>query len=68
LLLVSDGVTEAFSSAGELFGKARLVDLLRGAAGRRPGDALVLVDRAVMDFAMGCDQSDDITCLALAHL
>jgi sigma-B regulation protein RsbU (phosphoserine phosphatase) len=68
LLLVSDGVTEAFSALGDEFGEVRLIELLRGIAGCAPPEALLSIDRAVTEFAAGCDQSDDITCLALAHL
>jgi len=63
LLLYTDGLTEAFSAAGEEFGDQRLVDALAAARG---GDAAAVADRclsAVDEFAIGAAQSDDMTCL-----
>ena len=68
LMLVSDGVTEAFSADGAIFGEPRLEALLQGLSGRGAREALVAVDQAVTRFAADCEQSDDITCLALACL
>jgi sigma-B regulation protein RsbU (phosphoserine phosphatase) len=67
LFLFSDGITEAFSAAGEEFGTARLEAALEQASGL--GSAAVvrrLLDQ-VSAFAAGADQSDDITCLALVY-
>lgn len=66
-VLISDGVTEAFSVADEPFGEERLVRLLGGLAGRTAADTVAGIDRAVTDFATGREQFDDITCLALAY-
>ncbi len=68
LFVVSDGVTEAFAPDGSLFGEARLEALLRGLARPRAAEALAAVEAAVGVFAAGCEQSDDITCLALARV
>jgi len=66
LFLYTDGVTEAFSLDRELFGEERLERLLEVGAAlpleRWMGSVLDAVDR----FAEGAEQSDDITCLALA--
>jgi serine phosphatase RsbU (regulator of sigma subunit) len=67
LLLVSDGVTEAFSASDEIFGEERLLQLLPGLAGRDAAEAIAAIDRAVTAFAVGREQFDDITCLALAY-
>ena len=64
LLLYTDGVTEAFDPAGELFGEERLLESLREVA----PSAKDLVERvlaAVRTFARGAPQSDDIALLAL---
>lgn len=68
LVLISDGVTEAFSVEGKEFGEGRLQQLLGGLVGHSAAETVAAIDRAVVDFAVGCEQSDDITCLALAHL
>jgi serine phosphatase RsbU (regulator of sigma subunit) len=68
LFVVSDGVTEAFATDGGLFGEERLMAVLRGLARPSAAEALAAVEAAVNAFAAGCEQSDDITCLALARL
>jgi sigma-B regulation protein RsbU (phosphoserine phosphatase) len=65
LFLSSDGISEAFSQDGQLFGDDRLKESLAGCA---PVDARTVVDAiagTVADFTEGAEQSDDITCLAL---
>ena len=60
LALFSDGITEAFSDAGEEFGEARLVEILRA---HRTLEAAALVDvviRRVAEFS-GSEQEDDMT-------
>ncbi len=64
LLLYTDGVTEAFDPAHDLFGEERLLQALREAA----PSSKVMVDRvlaAVRTFARGEPQSDDIALLAI---
>jgi serine phosphatase RsbU (regulator of sigma subunit) len=68
VMLISDGVTEAFSKSGDMFGESRLATLLAHSPGRDVARVVTRVDQAVTEFASGCDQSDDITCLALLHL
>jgi len=65
LLVLTDGVTEAQSPAGELFGRERVITVLDG-SGREPLTAVVdrLVE-AVLAFEGGGDLSDDLTVLAL---
>jgi sigma-B regulation protein RsbU (phosphoserine phosphatase) len=63
LLLYTDGLTEAFSAAGEEFGEPRLTAALAGAKG---GEAAAVADHciaAVEAFSGGAAQSDDMTCL-----
>jgi phosphoserine phosphatase RsbU/P len=66
LFLFSDGITEAFDAAGNEFGAARLEQALEDARGAAAADLVRRVLGAVASFAAGADQSDDITCLALA--
>jgi serine phosphatase RsbU (regulator of sigma subunit) len=67
LCLVSDGVTEAHASSGELFGNARLERLLLGLrGGERSARAIVdAVCDGVATFVAGAEASDDITVLVL---
>ncbi len=66
--LYTDGVTEAFNKKGDPFAEDRLEAVLRGTTGRRPGDVIKAVDKAVRSFADGAPQSDDITALALRRI
>jgi phosphoserine phosphatase RsbU/P len=65
LFVYSDGITEAFDSAGGQFGPARLEAALE--AGRCDSAAALVagVLGAAAAFAADTEQSDDITCLAL---
>jgi sigma-B regulation protein RsbU (phosphoserine phosphatase) len=65
LVLFSDGVSEAQDAAGEEFGEARLLDVLRGAS---DAPVATLVDRvfaAIDAFAGDAPQFDDITMLVV---
>ncbi len=66
LCLVSDGVTEAMNSAGELYGAARLRACIERA--RTAGSARELVEiirNDVAAFVAGAEPADDITLLVL---
>lgn len=62
LVLYTDGVTEAFNAAGEMFGMARLI---QAAATAEPDAAPEALLRHILDrlktFVGGAEQSDDIT-------
>jgi sigma-B regulation protein RsbU (phosphoserine phosphatase) len=60
LVVFSDGITEAFDHAGEEFGEARLVALLRAHRHLRPGELLDAVLAEVRRFS-GTTQEDDQT-------
>jgi sigma-B regulation protein RsbU (phosphoserine phosphatase) len=66
LLAFSDGVTEAISAAGELFGHARLEALLGTCSDRTPAGLLAAVGAGIAQFAGDAEQSDDIALLAFA--
>lgn len=65
LVLYTDGVTEAFNGAEELFGMERLAEVLKGCAGLPPEEWLERILEAVGSFAQGAPQSDDITVVVL---
>lgn len=63
LVLFTDGVTEARSPDGELFGDARLAEAARAAA-RRHHDATAILEAITSEiaaFTAGADQADDLT-------
>jgi len=63
----TDGVTEAFSPAGEEYGTERLENFLGAHANETP-DALCRDVRAdVLVFEDGGEQADDVTCFALRY-
>jgi sigma-B regulation protein RsbU (phosphoserine phosphatase) len=68
LVLYSDGVTEAFDPAEELFGDDRLLARLAERPGRNAAETVESVLEAVRHHAGSAPQSDDITILALRRL
>lgn len=65
LLVYSDGITEAMTPDGELFGERRLRALLAGMGAAPPARIIQEVLDAVQGWADGAAQSDDVTLLAL---
>jgi sigma-B regulation protein RsbU (phosphoserine phosphatase) len=63
LFCFTDGVTEARSRSGELFGETRLRDALK--PGRSAEQVVADVVSAVEAFAAGAEPADDITVLAV---
>lgn len=72
LVLYTDGVSEAFSATGEMFGDEGLAKTLRRSVG--PGaipsapDLTQAIAESVDRFAVGAPQSDDITILVFKYL
>jgi sigma-B regulation protein RsbU (phosphoserine phosphatase) len=64
LVLFTDGVTEAGSAGGELFGEERLERVLRSSSSSPVADVCRSVIRAASDFTRG-DLPDDATVLVL---
>ena len=67
LFLFSDGIPEAFDAAGVAFGAARLEEALDAAGDCGAAELVRRVLAATTGFAGGAEQSDDITCMALAY-
>jgi phosphoserine phosphatase RsbU/P len=65
ILIATDGVTEAFSATGEVFGNDRLEARIADHAGSDPGDLIAGISASIAAFARGVAQSDDLTGLAL---
>lgn len=64
-VLGTDGIWEARSPSGELFGKNRLREVIRANADRDAGAIADAVLAAVADFRQGGPQGDDITLIIL---
>jgi sigma-B regulation protein RsbU (phosphoserine phosphatase) len=65
LVLYTDGVTEAQSGAGELYGAERLADVLRGNAAQPPRPLAAAVLRDVVAFRGDAAVDDDVTLMIL---
>jgi serine phosphatase RsbU (regulator of sigma subunit) len=66
LCLMSDGVAEAQSPGGELFGAPRVQQVLLGCGAQSgAGDVVRALQTAVLAFASGSEPADDLTILAL---
>ncbi len=69
LCLMSDGVAEAQSPGGELFGAPRVHQVLLGCGAQAgAGDVVRALQTAVLAFASGSEPADDLTILALRWL
>lgn len=65
LVLFTDGVVEAFNSAGEEFSDDRWLNVIRGLPNLNAQQTLQYLMKTVEDFVGATRQSDDITCLVL---
>ncbi len=68
LVLYTDGITEAMDAQGQLFGKERLIDAVRGA---NPANARALIDAilaAVREYTGDTPQADDLTIVTVRRL
>lgn len=65
LLLYTDGLTEAFSPDGMLFGDARLLETLVANRGFSADDMLIFVEEQLNDFIDTAPLSDDLTMISI---
>lgn len=68
ILLFTDGVTEAFNAMDEAYGETRLETVLSASAGQSAQAVVGTLNEDVARFAMGTQQSDDITMLYLKYI
>ena len=68
VLLYTDGITEAENDAGELFGSARLCDILRAMHAFRPGEIIDAVRLKVAQFTGSNTMVDDVTMVVMKVL
>jgi sigma-B regulation protein RsbU (phosphoserine phosphatase) len=67
LLLMTDGLTEAFSAGREMFGRDRIIEVIRRT---RDADSEQIVEeifREVASFSEGTEQADDMTIIVMKH-
>ncbi len=67
MFLYTDGITEAMNVDDEEFTEARLEAVLAGGHDLPVDSVLENVTGAVVNFAAGAEQSDDITCIVLRY-
>ncbi|WP_169729010.1 PP2C family protein-serine/threonine phosphatase [Desulfatirhabdium butyrativorans] len=65
LLFGTDGIWEARNDHGEMFGKKRLMDLIRSNADAGVEDLVDIIIRNVREFQQSVRQEDDITLVAI---
>jgi serine phosphatase RsbU (regulator of sigma subunit)/putative methionine-R-sulfoxide reductase with GAF domain/anti-sigma regulatory factor (Ser/Thr protein kinase) len=65
LLLYTDGVTEAFSPEGQLFGEGRLIEIVKATIRDSAGSILDAIESAVDTFMNSTIPADDLTLVAL---
>jgi sigma-B regulation protein RsbU (phosphoserine phosphatase) len=68
LVFYTDGITEAFSADGEIFGDERLKEVLTTFSREAVDEILDRIDGAVNQFIADYPVSDDITLIALKRL
>jgi sigma-B regulation protein RsbU (phosphoserine phosphatase) len=68
LLLYTDGLTEAFSPDGSLFGDSRLMDALISIQKHTADEVLVLVEHRLNEFIETVPLGDDLTMLSVKRM
>ena len=68
VILYTDGITEAFNGAGELFGLDRLCEIFRNKQASSAEETSEMVFDAVNEFAGEEPQSDDQACLVFRRV
>jgi len=61
LALISDGIFEYMGDNNEQFGEQRAIDILRQHQNKPMAELITLLDQAVLSFAHGSPQNDDMT-------
>lgn len=67
LLIYTDGITEAFNPAQQLFSEQRLIEAARGINSLSASQGVDSIHDAVTRFAAGATQSDDLTLLLVRY-
>jgi sigma-B regulation protein RsbU (phosphoserine phosphatase) len=65
LLLYTDGLTEAFSPDGDLFGEVRLLDVMSSLAADAAEEVIRSIEECLNDFIDPLPLADDLTMMAI---
>jgi sigma-B regulation protein RsbU (phosphoserine phosphatase) len=68
LVCVSDGITEAVNTAGEIWDESGVEKVLKQTAGRPAAEFIECMVGAADAYATGAEQADDMTLVALRVL
>ena len=68
LFLYTDGLTEAFSPQSELFGEARLLDVMQSLNSKTPDETLLAIEECLNEFIETIPLGDDLTMLAIRRI
>lgn len=68
LFMYTDGLTEAFSSSGDMFGEERLVDVLGSLKEEPAEEILALVENRLNEFSDTVPPEDDLTMLVVRRV
>jgi sigma-B regulation protein RsbU (phosphoserine phosphatase) len=68
LLLYTDGLTEAFSADGDLFGDVRLIEALTSTQSHTSDEVLVAVEEHLNEFIGLVPLGDDLTMLVIKRV
>ncbi len=67
LVMITDGIPEAFDENNEAFGDDRLLEVVSSLPNRGAGDDVKQIIKAVDEFVGNAPQFDDITCVVLHY-
>jgi sigma-B regulation protein RsbU (phosphoserine phosphatase) len=65
MVIFTDGVSEAVSQKGDMFGEERLRELLRNFSGENVQDLVAAINEELRVFTIGANQADDITLIVV---
>lgn len=68
LLLYTDGLTEAFSPGGDLFGEVRLLDVMDSLAAGTAEEVIKSIEECLNDFIDPLPLADDLTMMAIRRV
>ena len=67
LVVASDGITESFNPAGDMFGEPRLVETLAARASDPPDETIAALRRAVEEWQGKEEAQDDQTVVVVVR-
>ncbi len=68
LVFYTDGVTEAFSTEGEMFGEGKLREVIQENKDAQACDLLQAIEDSISEYTEGAPISDDVTLVAIRYI